>query len=227
MSESAVENRIKFVNKHAEDMNNNNVAEVLAAQVKNLAIVPNNYLFDSQIFKGIDAAKFVDSYKKFELVQDTNQCYFDLGDNLIMRPLKRDDYERNYLGVLAQLTVVGDITKEQFEKRFDAMQACPNTYYTCVIVDTAANRIAGSITHVYEQKFFRNTGARGRIEDVVVDEAYRGKRLAKILLDVATQLSKVLGCYKLSLECMDDLKGLYMQFGFKLEDKQNYLCRRF
>jgi len=85
----------------------------------------------------------------------------------------------------------------------------------------------GSITHVFERKFFRNTGARGRIEDVVVHEEYRGKKLSKILLDVSVQLSQELGCYKLSLECFDELKKLYCQFGFQLEDKQNYLCRRF
>jgi len=208
--------------KQAEDLANNNKIE---------SKKPDDYLFDSSVFKDINQELFLEKYKKFELVHDidTNQYYFDLGDNLIMRPMKRDDYSRDYLGLLAQLTKVGDISQVQFEKRFEQMQVCnaSNTYFTFVIVDLNKNKIAGSITHVYEQKFFRNTGARGRIEDVVVHEDYRGKKLSKILLDVATQLSKNLGCYKLSLECFDDLKKLYMQFGFQLEDKQNYLCRRF
>lgn len=187
-----------------------------------------NYMFDSSIFTNIKPEEFIGKYNKFELVQDktTSQYYFDLGDDLVMRPMRRDDYGRNYLGMLSQLTKIGDISQEQFEKRFDQMQACMGTYYTFVIVDVAKDKIAGSITHVYEQKFFRNTGARGRIEDVVVDAAYRGKKLSKMLLDVAGQLSVQLGCYKLSLECEDELKKLYMQFGFKLEDRQNYLCRR-
>ena len=61
----------------------------------------------------------------------------------------------------------------------------------------------------------------------LVDEKYRGKKLSKLLLDVAIQLSKLLGCYKLSLECKDHLLKLYQQFGFSLEEHQNYLCQRF
>lgn len=216
-------NELKMKNQ-AEDLANNNQ---LLSELKLAS--SDEYLFDSSMFKCVKPEDFTDTYKKFELVEDkqTHQFYFDLGDNLHMRPLKRDDFTRNYLGLLAQLTKVGDISQEQFTKRFDQMAACKNTYFTFVIVDTEKNEIAGTITHVYEQKFFRNTGARGRIEDVVVHESYRGRKLSKILLDVASQLSKELGCYKLSLECFDDLKKLYCQFGFKLEDKQNYLCRRF
>jgi glucosamine-phosphate N-acetyltransferase len=155
------------------------------------------------------------------------EFWIDLGDNLILRPLRRDDYERGYLKLLSQLTVVGDLSRQQYEQRFDAMKASLNTYYTLVVADVVGNRIAASTTLVYEQKFIRNASSRGRIEDVVVDESYRGKKLSKILLDVACLLSKKLGNYKLSLECKDDLRPLYEQFGFKLEDHQNYLCQRF
>jgi len=215
------------LNQQAEDLANNNIITEINQQIENLSI-NSEYLFNSEIFSKIKPENFVEKYKKFELVhnESTKQFHIDLGDNLIIRPLKRDDYKRNYLELLSQLTVVGDIPQEQFEKRFDEMCQCQGTFYTFVIVDVAKDHIAGTITHVYERKFFRNTGARGRIEDVVVDQSYRGKKLSKILLDVATQMSCELGCYKLSLECVDDLKKLYMQFGFKLEDKQNYLCRR-
>ncbi len=218
------------IKNQAEDLVNNNQVSDIDQKLAEISLnKATEYIFDSSIFKSIKPENFLEKYNKFELVHDINadMFYFNIGDGLIMRPLKRDDYDRNYMGLLAQLTKTGSVDKIKFEKRFDQMRSCKGTYYTCVIVDQVKDRIAGSITHVYEQKFFRDTGARGRIEDVVVDEEYRGKKLSKMLLDVATQMSKELGCYKLSLECFDDLKKLYGQYGLELEDKQNYLCRRF
>lgn len=151
----------------------------------------------------------------------------DLGDNLVFRPLRRDDYARNYMGLLSQLTEVGQVTGEQYERRFDMMRSTPNTYYICVVEDVVKTKIVATITLVYEQKFIRGTSARGRVEDLVVDTDYRGKKLSKLLLDVVCQLSKLLGCYKVSLECKDHLKKHYEQFGFVAEAGQNHLCRRF
>lgn len=204
--------------KKVQDIFNNNHIESL-----------NNELFDAKIFLRIKESNFLNKYDKFVLVHNVtqNEYYFDLGDNLILRPLKRDDYSKNYLNLLSQLTVVGNVTKEQFEQRYDSMKSCFNSYFIMVVEDLSKQIICATITHVYEQKFLRNTGARGRIEDVVVHEEYRGKKLSKLLLDVAVQLSKLLGCYKLSLECKDNLKKLYQQFGFDLEEHQNYLCQRF
>jgi glucosamine-phosphate N-acetyltransferase len=183
-------------------------------------------LFDSEIFTRINVKDMYTSYDKFDLVSKNNEYWFDLGDNLIVRPLKRNDYERDYLKLLGQLTVVGEISKEQFEERFDSMRACSETYYIVVIEDTLFHKIVGTGTFVYEQKFIRGAGARGRFEDLVVDETYRGKKLSKVLIDMVCQLGAARGCYKLSLECKDHLIKLYQQFGFKHEENQNYLCKR-
>lgn len=131
-------------NQQAEDLANNNVIAEIDSKIKNLNIT-NEYLFDSEIFTKIKPENFVEKYKKFELIkkEETNEFYFDLGDDLIIRPLKRDDYKRNYLGLLSQLTVVGNIPQEQFEKRFDEMSQCLGTFYTFVIVDLAKDQIAG------------------------------------------------------------------------------------
>lgn len=174
--------------------------------------------------------KFRNKYETFRVCANSNnknEYFIDLGHNLIMRSLRKDDFRKNYLNLLSQLTVVGNVTEDQFEIRYNSMKTCCNTYYILVVEDLSNKLICASLTHVYEQKFLRNASARGRIEDVVVDENYRGKKLSKILLDVAVQISELLGCYKLSLECKDDLLKLYKQFGFDLEQNQNYLCQRF
>ena len=99
--------------KKVQDIFNNNHIESL-----------NNELFDAKIFLKIKESNFLNKYDKFVLVHNVtqNEYYFDLGDNLILRPLKRDDYSKNYLNLLSQLTVVGNVTKEQFEQRYDSMK---------------------------------------------------------------------------------------------------------
>lgn len=190
----------------------------------------NNTVFDTHIFTKVDLSSLVNKYDHVKLVKnlDDGQSYFfDLTENLILRSLKIDDYERDYLRLLEQLTTVGeDVTKEKFEEKFYKMKSCLNSYFILVIEDLKTNKIVGTATLVDEQKFIRHASSRGRVEDVVVDNRYRGKKLGKLLIDFAIGLSKVLGCYQVSLECRDHVKTFYQQFGFQFEDKQNYLCRK-
>lgn len=60
------------------------------------------------------------------------------------------------------------------------MSGCPGTYYTFVVEDTNTKDIVASCTLAVEKKFIRGCSCRGRIEDVVVDEAYRGRQLGKL-----------------------------------------------
>ncbi|CAL8111633.1 unnamed protein product [Orchesella dallaii] len=102
------------------------------------------------------------------------------GEGLKMRPLNRGDYQKGFLSNLAQLTAVGDIPENEFQDAFDRMKATPNTYYVTVIEDLNKGVVIGSATLLMEQKFIHNCGKRGRIEDVVVSDEYRGKQLGKM-----------------------------------------------
>ncbi|XP_045184782.1 glucosamine 6-phosphate N-acetyltransferase-like isoform X2 [Mercenaria mercenaria] len=149
------------------------------------------------------------------------------GEGLLMRPLKISDYDRGFMELLKQLTVVGDVSREQFEARFNSMLGCKNGYYTVVIEDTTCGQVIGAATLAVEQKFIHECSSKGRIEDVVVDNKYRGKQLGKLLLDFLTLLSRHVGCYKVSLECKDQVVKFYTNFGYVKEEGQNYMCRRF
>ncbi|RNA04994.1 glucosamine 6-phosphate N-acetyltransferase [Brachionus plicatilis] len=216
---------------NAQDLVNNNHMTGLEDKAQNLSLNENNFLFDPVIFSMVKASEFKFQYDKFELIKSESgsleQSLIDLGDNLVLRPLKRDDFKRNYIGLMSHLSEVGEVSQQDFEKRFDQMKQAANTYFVCVVEDVQNQKVVASLTLVYEQKFIRQVGSRGRFEDMVVDVNYRGKRLSKLLLDVVVQISQILGCYKISLECKDHLKKHYEQFGFSLEQGQNYLCRRF
>ena len=213
---------------NAQDLANNNHIAGLESKTKGLSINDATFLFDPVILGMVKPSEFKFQYDKYEVIKSgSEENLIDLGDNLTLRPLKRDDFRRDYMNLMSHLTDIGTVTQEDFEKRFDQMKQAVNTYFICVVEDVKNQKIVASLTLVYEQKFIRQTGSRGRFEDMVVDVEYRGKKLSKLLLDVLVQISQILGCYKISLECKDHLKKHYEQFGFCLEQGQNYLCRRF
>ncbi|KAM7446548.1 N-acetyltransferase [Porites harrisoni] len=133
-------------------------------------------MFDRDILKDIDFSKGECRLHKRGLSIDNP------GDNLLLRPLCSDDYEKGFPAIQNNLTKVGDVTKELFLRR---------------------------------------------VEDIVVDDSCRGRGLGKLVVETLLLLSEKLGCYKTSLECKDPLLPFYSQFGFKKENQQNYLCKRF
>ncbi|XP_023222323.1 probable glucosamine 6-phosphate N-acetyltransferase isoform X2 [Centruroides sculpturatus] len=150
------------------------------------------------------------------------------GENLKMRPLSVGDYDKGFIYLLSQLTKVGNVSHEDFLRRFYSMKGCPDSYYVTVIEDIKKNRIVGSATLFIEKKFIRQTGLRGRLEDVVVSNEYRGKQLGKLLVESMRQLAEHLGCYKVTLDCRDQMVKFYSELGFALEPgNSNVMTLRF
>lgn len=139
------------------------------------------------------------------------------GEGLRVRPLCKADYDRGFLQLLSQLTKVGDISREKFDERFDLMRSCPGHYYVTVIEDTNKGEIVGSATLSCELKFIRGCAKRGRLEDVVVNNEYRGKQLGKLIVSTITLLAKQVGCYKIGLDCKDEMKAFYSSIGYGSE----------
>lgn len=68
---------------------------------------------------------------------------------------------------------------------------------------------------------------RGIIEEVVVSNEYRGKQLGKLIVATLIELGKVLGCYKITLNCNDKMVKFYEGLGFNAEPgNANFLMIR-
>eukprot|EP01135_Chromosphaera_perkinsii_P004108 Nk52_evm15s270 gene=Nk52_evmTU15s270 len=143
----------------------------------------------------------------------------DVPTNLLIRPLAKEDYEKGYLDMLTQLTTVGDITKGEFEKRFDEMVSCENTYRITVVEDLNTKKLVCCGTIFIEKKYIHRMAARGHIEDIVVDENYRGMKLGKLIIEVLTHVGKKCGCYKISLDCDSKNVPFYQKCGYIHDDK--------
>ncbi|KAK3311512.1 acyl-CoA N-acyltransferase [Chaetomium strumarium] len=134
-----------------------------------------------------------------------------------LRALRRSDFDAGYLDCLRVLTTVGDITKEQFEDRYDWMAKQDNSYYVLVIEDTNASppRIVGTGALLRERKFIHNLGSVGHIEDIAVAKDQQGKKLGLRIIHALDYIAKQLGCYKTILDCSDHNEGFYVKCGFR------------
>lgn len=180
-----------------------------------------DYLFDPRTLAAATAADDT-STRANQLSVDDGSCKYRL------RPLCFPDYGLGYLDLLSQLTVTGTVTQQMYLNTFEVMKNNSGTYYIIVIEDTEENRIVASGSLTIEKKFIHFCGQRGRIEDIVVDSNCRGKRFGKIVVQRLIALSRVLNCYKISLECKDSNVNWYSSMGFVKEPgNSNYMQIRF
>ncbi|KAL0209459.1 hypothetical protein RCL1_007827 [Eukaryota sp. TZLM3-RCL] len=135
-------------------------------------------------------------------------------NNLRLRKLQRDDYNRGFLQVLAELTSVGEVSELKFQSTFDSL---PNDTYVYVIEDVESGKVVAAATLLVEQKFIHQCGKVGHIEDVVVSSTYRGQNLGRVLVERLSELAKQEGCYKTILDCADHNVTFYEKCGLEVK----------
>jgi len=130
-------------------------------------------------------------------------------NNIIIRKLEKTDYNKNYLQLLEQLTVVSDkiISYDDFCKKFDNI----NSEIYVIEYD---NKIIATASILFEEKFIHNLGKVAHIEDVVIDIKYRRNGLGKKLMNFLIELAKNNKCYKIILNCYEQYTKFYKSVGF-------------
>ena len=121
--------------------------------------------------------------------------------------------ESGFWETLANLTPAKKVSYSQAVKAYRRDKKQDS--YTYVAVDSADGQIVGTIKLLVEQKFIRSLALAGHIEDVVTRKGYEGQGIASQLVYVALQKAKALGCYKVILDCRQELIGFYKRFGFE------------
>lgn len=128
---------------------------------------------------------------------------------LIIRLMDATDLRRGFLAALGALKPAELTDEEALEIFRRRMRSRVQTY-----VALMDNRVAGTASLLLEPKFIHNGGTVGHIEDVAVHVAFQhhgvGAALVQYLLDVC----RTLGCYKVILDCEDDVVPFYEKLGF-------------
>ena len=131
------------------------------------------------------------------------------------RKLEESDYHKNYLQLLSQLTQVGNITPKEFSNIFGKIQS-----QIWVFEDNVTNKIVASASIFLEQKFIHDGGIVAHLEDVIVDQYYRGAQLGKKLIANVVEIAKNSGAYKIIADCKPELISFYSKNGFEKRGEQ-------
>ncbi|XP_074603723.1 glucosamine 6-phosphate N-acetyltransferase [Brevipalpus obovatus] len=179
-------------------------------------VANDTYLFDPQVIQNLD----------WSLVG--KDCDLKLSEKgLKLRPLRIDDFDHGHLDVLSQLSVVGTISRKDYEERFQLMKSS-QLMRIIILEDLNTNQVAASATLLFEPKFTHECAWVGHVQDVVVDGKYRGQGLGKALVLCLKLLVLHQGAYKMDLDCADDKISFYKSLGFTQESgRANYLTCRF
>lgn len=129
-----------------------------------------------------------------------------------IRSLHASDIDNGFLDVLKQLSPA-PIDRD---KAIITYKCYENDHLRCTFVVCLkyTSKVIGTASVFIEQKFSNNCGTAAHIEDVVVDEKYRGCGIGKELVKECLLFAKMHGTYKILLNCEFDRLNFYKQCGF-------------
>ena len=132
--------------------------------------------------------------------------------HLELRALNAGDFDRGALALLAQLTVVGDVSREQFDALVPILSG--DAHLTLVIADNEDGGALIGIGTVVLAGPDDGENKRAHIEDIVVHERARGRGLGALMIRALLDAARAAGARSVLLECSPENKGFYSKLGF-------------
>jgi glucosamine-phosphate N-acetyltransferase len=136
---------------------------------------------------------------------------------LIFRHIESNDYYKDYLTLLKQLTIV-EKKKINFIQFKNFVNNLSNKHIIIIIEDN--NKIIGTGTLLIENKVIHNMGLVAHIEDIVIHNNYRKQGLGKKIINELINISIQSNCYKIILDCNEKNVNFYQNSGFKQKEIQ-------
>lgn len=131
--------------------------------------------------------------------------------NLQIREIEPTDFKKGYIKLLQKFaSYETEITEQYFTNYF----VTNPTTKIVVIEDTTSHEIIGGGTVFCMEKLHNSDNRMGFIQDVVINEKYRGKGLGKKLVNKLYEVGKANKCYKIILNCNPDVEDFYTKLGF-------------
>lgn len=128
----------------------------------------------------------------------------------MIRELDYNDDVASYINLLSQLTSAPAINYTEFINHLEIIKK--NQFHKIFIM-IVENKIIGSGTLLIEPKFIHGISYVGHIEDIVIDDQYRGKKYGTILLNYLVTYAKKSKCYKIILDCSRANVNFYEKIG--------------
>jgi glucosamine-phosphate N-acetyltransferase len=140
-------------------------------------------------------------------------------EKMIFRKLEINDFYKNYLELLQDLTIVNP---EKIDINvFTAFVEKLNDSHAIYVFEDSINKVVvGTVTILIEDKIIHDMGKVAHIEDLVVHQKYRGANLGKTLIEKMTEFAKNAKCYKIILDCLQENEDFYIKCQFKRKGLQ-------
>jgi glucosamine-phosphate N-acetyltransferase len=139
--------------------------------------------------------------------------YLIMGTDVCIRELTALDLSHGFLESLGRLAEVNLSLEEAREVFRQRLRTGLRTF-----VAMEGDQVVGTVTLRVEQKFIHQGGRCGHVEDVVVHSASKQQGIGTALVRHAIQEARALGCYKVILNCFENLVPFYERAGFRRHD---------
>lgn len=149
----------------------------------------------------------------------SNVTYKLLWNFIKENPNEIDKIKNQYLSLLSNLTITDYLEDSIFLRNINAIKKIGAIVVGIINVKTEFEIIASG-TLIFEPKIIRQGKFVGHIEDVVVAPQMRNKGIAKTILNYLKSIAKELNCYKVTLDCSEDLKDFYIGNDFESKGVQ-------
>jgi len=122
-----------------------------------------------------------------------------------------------YLDLLSLLTTVEYISVEKFNETIEKISSIGGIIMVGYISKPNLSdfEIVCSGTLIIEPKIIHKCKKVGHIEDIVVHVNHRGKGLSQNILNMLRNYAKKENCYKVILDCKENVKNVYIKNGFE------------
>jgi len=147
--------------------------------------------------------------------------YTQLIDLLNVNPNCIETIKENYLLLLSELTSTNYLENNIFLNNVERINKM-GSIIVGVVKDIRNDtfEIIASGTIIIEPKIMRDGKNVGHIEDIVVAKHMRGKGIASKIIVILKQIAKENDCYKVILDCNEQVKNIYIKNDFELKGIQ-------
>jgi glucosamine-phosphate N-acetyltransferase len=128
---------------------------------------------------------------------------------------------KSYIQLINQLSNTTDYDIDKFYKNLQLINQSGIINIAYINLPNSDDFIiVGSGTCYIEPKIIHGYMNVGHIEDIVVDTNFRGHGIAKNILDNLKKYAENKNCYKIILDCNEELVKLYSKYDYQLKGVQ-------
>lgn len=146
-----------------------------------------------------------------------NTKYLNFHDLLIkLNQKEKENIKNQYLNLLSNLSDTPPLPDNIFYNNLNKILYNGLIIVAYIEQNKIKNdiKIIGTGTLFLQPKLSHNGRNIGQLEDIIVDNQYRGLGIGKNIIQKLIEETKTKNCYKIILSCSEDLKEYYFKLGF-------------